>query len=651
MGSGGGFTLSHRRQYSDLKAHLGICLIAVLFLLNPLLSTAGHANGRLPQTSDTADDIDERVDAILEEMSIQERIGQLFIVNFVGQNAAPSDAISELIHDYKIGGVFLSEINNNIDNNTEDTRAQVADLVNQLQTRSFEATAHVTPDGEFFLPLFVATDHEGDGFPNTRLRNGFTAVPSTMALGATWNLTDVQAVGAIVGQELASVGVNMLLGPVVDVLEKPHPQGSGDINIRSFGGSPFWVGQMGRAYVRGVHLGSDGRILTVAKHFPGHGASDRLPDDEVATVNKSLDELTQSDLVPFFAVTESNPDDALGITDAMMPSHIRYRGFQGDVSQLTRPISLDREGMQAFMSLPELAQWRETGLIVCDSLGVSAVKSYYDPSLRTFPAKQIAKDALLAGNDVLPLVSFAPVDQPGWFEGQKPTIESTITYFQDEYQSNEVFRQRVDDAARNILRAKLHLYPQLTLDEILVQPEPETRQGDAVVANVARSALTLLYPQPEDLARRLPAPPRSDENILIMGCFEDCLPFVRIRGETVRNALLDLYGPDGSDLIDPERVQAVDFADLYRLLTGAFNEAEQAELDKARAIVDQIKAADWIVLVLINYMPDTQPQTGAAQRFLRSPTATIRGETTRFDLREKKTDRSCLARTLLPGCD
>ena len=98
-------------------------------------------------------------------------------------------------------------------------------------------------------------------------------------------------------------------GPVVDVLERPRPEGSGDINIRSFGGSPFWVGQLGRAYIRGVHQGGAGRVLTIAKHFPGHGASDRLPDDEVATVNKSLGELRRSDLVPFFAITQPDPSD------------------------------------------------------------------------------------------------------------------------------------------------------------------------------------------------------------------------------------------------------------------------------------------------------------------------------------------------------
>lgn len=610
-----------------------VFLISIAVLLGSVNAQTSSSQAVIaPELAEQAA-LEARIDAIMDQLSVEEKVGQLFLVSFVGQNATPADAIAELILEYKIGGVVLMEVNNNIDNDAEDTPAQVANLTNQLQNRAYEATRHATPDGDFFLPMFISVDHEGDAFPNSRLRSGFTPIPSAMALGATWSPSNVEAVGAIIGQELAAVGINMLLGPVIDVLEKPHPEGSGDINIRAFGGSPFWVGQMGRAYIRGVHQGSGGRVLTVAKHFPGHGASDRLPDDEVATVNKSLDELQQSDLVPFFAVTRSDPADPLGVTDAMMPSHIRYRGFQGDVSQLTRPISLDREGMDAFMALPPLTDWREEGLIVCDSLGVQAVKSYYDPAMESFPAKQIAKDALLAGNDVLPLVSFAPANDLGWFSGQLPTIQATITFFQEEYRSNEILRQRVDHAVQHILRAKLRLYPELTLENVLAVGDMPSNQGDAIVAEVARKALTLLYPHPEDLPRRLPSPPRAGEDILIMGCFEDCLPVVRIRSDVVRNTLLDLYGPDGSDLIGSDQVHVLDFMQLYWLMSDRLDKSGDEE--QAQAMIEQIQAADWILLILINYMPDTQPQTGAARLFLRNPSARVKGVTTRFDLRDK----------------
>jgi beta-N-acetylhexosaminidase len=620
-----------------------IYLLTLTILFSGLGAVTTQGQSATPTSAPPAQaDLDAQVEAILEQLSVEERVGQLFMVSMVGQNAYPADAISQLILEYKIGGVYLKEANNNVSNTSDDTPAQVANLTNQLQTGAYKATHHQAtglagqPSGDFFLPLFTAIDHEGDGFPNTHLRNGFTPIPSAMALGATWSPDDVEAVGAIIGQELAAVGINMLLGPVVDVLEKPRPEGSGDINIRAFGGSPYWVGQMGRAYIRGVHRGGAGRVLTVAKHFPGHGASDRSPDLEVATVQKSLAQLQQSDLVPFFAVTRPDPEDPLGVTDGMMPSHIRYRGFQGDVNQLTRPISLDREGMEAFMALPPLDQWRAEGLIVCDSLGVRAVKSYYDPTFQTFPAKQIAKEALMAGNDVLPLDQFAPLSNPDWFEGQRPTIEETIVYFQEQYLADELFRQRTDEAVRHILRAKLRLYPKLTLDEVLVTGDEPVGQGEATVAQVARKSLTLLYPPADDLPLRLPAPPRSDEDILIMGCFEGCLARTRIYSDTVRDTLLGLYGPGGSDLLDPARVHTLGFLELYQLMTGEADVSEEETSDDIKTMIEQIQNADWLVLILVNYIPDNYPESGVARLFLRDPSVIVNGEKIRFDLRDKK---------------
>ncbi len=80
-------------------------------------------------------------------------------------------------------------------------------------------------------------------------------------------------------------------------------------------------------------------MVTAAKHFPGQGGSDRRPDDEVATVQKSLQQLRQIELAPFAAVAGSDLTPP-GITAALMTSHIRYRGFQGNIRQLTPPISL-----------------------------------------------------------------------------------------------------------------------------------------------------------------------------------------------------------------------------------------------------------------------------------------------------------------------
>jgi len=553
------------------------------------------------------------VERILAAMSVEQRVGQVFMVDFLGSKVEPDSPIVSLIRDYHVGAVYLTWLNGNVTNDP-GTPTQLARLTNSLQQLACENTR--LPSVAECIPLLVAMDHEGDGYPRTHLRREATAIPSTMAIGATWSQTDAEAVGQVVGRELAAVGVNLLLGPVVDVLERPHPEGRGDMNLRTFGGDPTWVGAMGRAYIRGVHRGSNGRVLTTAKHFPGHGSSDRNPDEEVSTVTKSLDELKRSDLVPFFAVTQAGTDG--GMTDALMPSHIRYRGFQGDVSQLTRPISLDPDGMQAFMSLSPLAAWRREGLVVADALGVRAIQTYYDPTLVAFPARQIAKDALMAGNDLLPVVLYS-LDQK--YEHSLANMQYTIRYFRDEYRANPIFRERVDDAVRHILRAKLKLYPNLAPQSAQVnvdQVASVVGQGEATMRAVMQDALTILRPES---GRRLPLPPSSNQDILILGCFYGCLPGATMPETAIQDTLVRLYGPTGSGQVDPARVRTVQFTQLHALMANELPARQAAELRK------MIDDAEWIVLGIVAYLPDAIPASAAFKRFLRDPS---------FDLRNKK---------------
>jgi beta-N-acetylhexosaminidase len=275
------------------------------------------------------------------------------------------------------------------------------------------------------MPLLVAVSQEGDGHPFTAMRNGFTQLPSSMALGATWNDSYAESIGSVVGQELSAVGVNLLLGPSLDVLKDPRPGLSDHLGTRVFGGDPFWTGRLGRAYIRGVHVGSEGRVATVAKHLPGLGASDRSLEEEVATVDKSLPDLRLIELPPFFAVTQA--DTVTETTDALMTAHIRYRGFQGNIRYVTPPISLHAQGMEQIMTLPELASWRDKGgLLVSDSLGVPAIRRYYSPELTSFPHRQITLDAFQAGNDLLTISRFSLDDS---WDAQLANIEDTIGFF------------------------------------------------------------------------------------------------------------------------------------------------------------------------------------------------------------------------------
>jgi len=198
-----------------------LLILSTLLTLTPRLSSAQG----------------DPVAEMLARMTVEERVGQLFVVPFVGADAGDNSNIAELIVEYKVGGVVLLAANQNFTND-ETTPGQVASLTNQLQTLTL---AHPGPSGAGPVPLIIAIDHEGDSWPYTRVTGGVTSLPSPMAVGATWDPESAEAVGEIVGRELSAMGINLLLGPSVDVLNDPRPTGRGDIGVRAFGGDPFWA--------------------------------------------------------------------------------------------------------------------------------------------------------------------------------------------------------------------------------------------------------------------------------------------------------------------------------------------------------------------------------------------------------------------------
>ena len=554
------------------------------------------------------------VDEIMSRMTPEERVGQLFMVDFAGENASAESGIAQLILEYKVGAVYISEARGNILNQGEvPTPLQVSRLSNGLQNLAFQANSRTIDEREVFVPLFIAVEQEGNGYPHSSLRTGFTSVLSNMALGATWSVQHAQTSGAIVGQEMAAVGVNMLLGPLVDVLDSPRSGGRGDLGVRVLGGNPYWVSRLGRAYIRGVHQGSAQGVMTVARHFPGHGGSGRDPKSEVATIDRSLEEVTKLELMPFAAVTRLSASDPLGTTDALMVSHIRCQAFQEDIGPLTDPLSLDAQGLEAAMSLPEFAPWRSTGLLVADFLGVDAIKKHFDPAppLDFFPDRQIAYQAFMAGNDILPLIQFSLGED--WSSDDFPNIVDTIEHFQRLYDINPQFRDRVDESVRKILLAKMRLYPSLSLGEVLVDEgliSSLVGGGGDQVRLMAQDALTLLYPSQEELRTRLDDSPTLDEDILILECFEDCYELPVLSREAIQNTLLRFYGPEGTGQVNPDKVNTLSFAQINDWIEGNLTASDMGLVEGL------IQNAEWVIFALSDYNPDDFPASAAVKNLL-----------------------------------
>jgi beta-N-acetylhexosaminidase len=600
-------------------------LIPLWLILSPILSGVRAQEEDLPP-------IDPAIEQLLAQMTPEEKVGQLFLVTFVGNDVSANSDVADLIQLYRVGGVVLSPGNGNFVND-EGAPQQLATLVNDLQTLAFTAplTTTLTSTATAYtpIPLFIALNQEGDGYPFTDLRTGMTPLPNEMALGATWNPAFAQQVGQIVGQELTAIGVNMLLGPSLDVLDRPRPTLGGTLGARTFGGDPYWVGRLGQAYIQGVHQGGEGRLLTVAKHFPGLGGTDRNPYEELPTIQKSLETLRSIELAPFFAATSLDPENQLATTNALMTSHVRYRGFQGNIRQLTRPISCDAQNLPAILSLPEFAPWREAGgLLVSDALGVPAIRKFYDPTLQAFPAKRIAQECFLAGNDLLYLSQFSLSDDR---ETQLANIQATILFFRDKYDSDPAFQARVDESVARILQQKLAIVDDFTLEASQVsldQVSEMVAQQGSVVAQVAQEAVTLIYPSLDELSGRLPSPPLSEDQILIItddrqgrDCTA-CPPFYYIAPTTLQSLMLQLYGPDATGQISPDQVTSLTFSLLKQSLS-----AEASETEEITTQVDElIDNADWLIFAHLDVNTVDYPQSDALKTFLRERSDSLQGK-------------------------
>ncbi len=539
-------------------------------------------------------------------MSVNQKVGQLFIISFPGSDVLPGSDIADLIINYRIGGVQLKAANYNFTNGP-DAPARIAEITNRLQLLAAQSpmpeieasptptitvtptqtapgrrTATATPTNGIlavtpaFIPLFIALNQEGDGAPYSEITQGLTPLPSQLAIGATWRPENAEIVGQILGSELSGLGVNVLFGPVLDVMDTPKPGAPGDAGVRVFGGDPYWVGRFGAAFTRGVRAGSNHRVAVVGKHFPGLGSSDRNVDDEIPTVQKSLEQLKQIELAPFFAVTQigAQPDATTaagdtGAVDGLLVSHIRYRGFQGNIRASTRPVSLDPLAYQALMSLPEIAPWRAAGGVTfSDALGVRGVRRFYDPLDLSFNARRVAQEAFVAGNDVLVLGSFGLSN--AWPE-QLANIKDTIQFFRERYVSDQTFAARVDTALTRILALKLKLYqgnfsPEAA--QVDVEGAAEISPFSEAVAAIAKESITLLSPGARDLPAVLGPSLRKDESIVfitddreIRECAR-CAPYPAIPRTALQDIALALYGPRATGQVDPARVSSFTFSDL-----------------------------------------------------------------------------------------
>ena len=536
----------------------------------------------------------DQASRILQQMSIEEKVGEVFLVSFNGAKIEEGSQILNMVEQKHIGGVVLQRDNDNL-TGPENTAVALQELIITLQeTKKQSATANNRTLS--YTPLLIGIRQDGDLYPGDQILNGVTVLPNAMTIGATWNTNNALVAGSILGADLSALGVNLLLGPSLDVLDVIRTDGGEDLGTSTFGGNPYWVGKMGQAFIEGVHKGSRNRIAVVATHFPGIGSSDRKPEEEIATVRKSLEQLKQIELAPFFTVTDLELDQSQ-IVDGLLVSHTRYQGFQGNILTSTKPVSFDSNALEMIMGLTQFNPWRENGgVIISDDLSSDAIKKFVDPLGTGYDARQVARTALMAGNDMLYLGNIiASGDQDSY-----TTVVRTIDYFVQKYQEDSVFRVRVDQAALNIIALKLKLYP--SFDEGSILPNPERlssigqRQEEAT--DILQTAVTLISPDFEDLGSVLPNPPDYEDRIVIIS---DLLTYSQCStcetqsifpAESILTALIRLYGSGAGDPIQSSNLNAFSYERLRLLL-------ERAEGTEEVQVT--LNSATWIIFAFTDF--------------------------------------------------
>lgn len=275
--------------------------------------------------------------------------GQRLMIGFEGTNL--TDDLKYAIDHLKIGGIILFAIN----------------LVSPKQIRDLNAAAQEFAASCGQPPLFVAIDQEGGQV--ARLKAPFTQFAGNPHMTGE---EDAVEFSRITAAELKGIGVNMDMAPVLDIA----PEEIDSVMAkRAFGSDPDWVCKMGAAVIS--HLQRN-KIMAVAKHFPGIGRTVLDSHLELPDLNTDLDELRQTDLLPFERAV------ALPVAGVML-SHIRYTGIDP-----RWPASLSPAVTKDLLR----RQMGYDGVVMTDDLDMGAIKKHYP--IETVIDKIIAADVDIA---------------------------------------------------------------------------------------------------------------------------------------------------------------------------------------------------------------------------------------------------------------
>lgn len=384
-----------------------------------------------------------------EDLSPEEQLGQTLVV-FVDVDSA--ELVRPAIEQGKIGGVLIQWGNYSL--------AETKKLVDKLQTWAANSPHKI--------PLFISIDYEG-GTVYTPITLGFDYLPTNMMLSAARDEEGAATIAYLAGLELRRAGVHINFSPVLDVNSNPH---NPIIGVRSFGSDPASVTRMGGALINGFKAAD---IVSVVKHFPGHGDTSADSHYDVPVVRASYSQLQKIHLAPFEAAVKQG-------VPGVMTGHILYPALDNkNVATFSRPILQDLlRGTMGFK-----------GLIVTDSLDMKSATSYCTIPGCAVRALESGADMILLGRYVKPVSVFSQV----WREVQAKHLEPAV-----------------EEAARKVFDLKKQMG---LLDNSRAVPAPIEEAYHMALAKISAESVTLV----RDRKKLLPFKPAANKKPTVCAVF------------------------------------------------------------------------------------------------------------------------------------
>lgn len=316
----------------------------------------------------------------IKALSLEERIGQTLIVGLDVPSGNKMYQIIDIIVDkYKAGGICLYSKNYN-------DYEELIKVINYIKEKSSKQK----------VPIIIALDQEG-GRVN-RLPKDFLNIPAAYKLAKYSNDENnlVIKAGEITGKILKKLGFNIDFGPVLDIKTFPDNHAIGD---RSFSENPYEVCKYGIEYAKKLQ---EQGIVSVVKHFPGHGATNKDTHFTLPKINCTMEELKEH-LKPFDKAVEEKIDGIL----------ISHLVIKKETEKL--PASLSKRFITKYIR----KRYHYKGLVITDDIRMKAIRFYF---IGKFNPIKIAFDA---GNDMIMLKYLG--NEEKWLKNIKDEIKTGVT--------------------------------------------------------------------------------------------------------------------------------------------------------------------------------------------------------------------------------